>query len=105
MYQLIISFPKNKAINVPITKKGAKGTWLFKVFLPKAINPISIIAPIKKAENRATKILGQLKKSPIKKPNLTSPNPIQRPRDISQKRKKKPAAPKPLKIEELKIEN
>jgi len=69
------------AINVPITKNGPKGTSDFKVFLPATISPIPIIAPIKKARNRATKIFGQPKNKPIKKASLKSPRPIHFPRE------------------------
>ena len=55
------------AMMVPITKKGPKGISLFKPFLPNKINPIPIIAPIKKAENKAAKIFGKPIKIPIKK--------------------------------------
>ena len=80
-YQSTTLSPQNKARNVPVIKKGPKGTSDFKVFLPKVINPNPIIAPIKKAENKATKIFGKLKKSPIKKANLMSPIPIHFPRE------------------------
>ena len=70
-------------MKVPMTKNGPKGTSDFKVFLPKIISAIPIIAPIKKAENKATMILGQPRTSPIKKASLISPTPIQRPLDIN----------------------
>lgn len=78
-YQLIILSLQNIAIKVPVTKKGPKGISDFKVFLPEIINPTPIIAPIKKAENKATKILGQPKIKPIKKAIFTSPTPIHLP--------------------------
>jgi len=64
-----------------MTKKGAKGTSDFKVFFLKAISPVPIMAPIRKDKNRATEILGQPRRRPRKKTNLTSPKPNQRPRD------------------------
>ena len=97
--------PQNMATNVPVTKNGPKGTSDFKDFLPKIINPIPIIAPVRKAKNKATNMLGKPKIKPIKKPNLISPTPIQRPRDSKTMARKKPAAPKALKIKELKIVN
>ena len=93
-YQLTICWPQNKPIKVPITKKGPKGTSLFKVFFLAIIKPIPITAPKKKAKNKAGIILGKPSKKPIKKPNLTSPKPIHLPREIRKMIKKKPAAPK-----------
>ncbi len=99
-YQLIISLPQNKAINVPLTRKGPKGTLLVKLFLAKATKPNPIIAPIKNEKNKPTKILGKPRKRPIKKPNLASPKPIHLPRDKNQIRKKNPEAARALRIEE-----
>ena len=73
---MIKFWPKNKERKVPVTKKGPKGTSDFQVFLPKTINPNPIIAPIKKAKKRPTKILGKPKNKPIKTASLKSPNPI-----------------------------
>ncbi len=93
------------AIIVPVTKKGPKGISLFKPFLPNKINPIPIIAPIKKAENKAAKIFGKPIKIPMKKTNFTSPNPIHLPleiRKIKRKNRKAPsAAYKAFKISHL----
>lgn len=97
-YQLITFSPKNIAINVPVTKKGPKGTSDFIVFFFKIINPIPIIAPKRKAENKATKILGNPSKSPIKKANFISPTPIHLPREIRTIKKKKSPAPRALYI-------
>lgn len=97
--------PQNRARNVPATKNGPNGTSLFKVFFPVKINPIPIIAPIKKAKNKAAKIFGKPKINPIKKANFISPTPIQRPREIKTIIRKKAAAPRALRIENLKIEN
>ena len=93
-YQLTNCGPQNNAINVPITKNGPKGTSLCIFFLPAKISPTPIIAPIKKAKNKATKIFGQPKNKPIKNASLMSPIPIQRPRDIKTIAKKKLAAAK-----------
>ena len=80
------------AMIVPATKKGPKGISLFKPFLPNKINPIPIIAPIKKAKNKAAKIFGNPIKIPMKKTNFTSPNPIHLPLEIRKiKRKNKEA--------------
>ena len=87
---MIIS-PQNNAINVPVTKNGPKGTSDFKVFLPEIISPTPIIAPKKKAENKATRILGKPKIKPIKMANLKSPRPIQRPLESKIIAKKKNA--------------
>ena len=87
-------WPQNKARKVPITRKGPKGTSLWSFFLPAKINPTPIIAPIKKAKNKATKIFGQPRNKPIKNASFMSPTPIQRPRDIKTIAKKKLAAAK-----------
>lgn len=71
----MISFAQNIARKVPVTKNGPKGTSDLRVFLPAIISPSPTRAPIKKAKNKATKILGEPKKRPIKKANLTSPKP------------------------------
>ena len=84
--------PQNKARNVPVTKNGPKGTSDFKVFLPATISPIPIIAPIKKAKNKANKIFGKPRKSPIKKANLISPTPSHLPREIRTIARKKAEA-------------
>ena len=97
-------WPQNKARNVPVTRNGPKGTSDFKVFLPEITNPNPIIAPIKKAKNKATKILGKPRKRPIKKANFISPIPSQRPREIKTIARKKIAAPIALRIENLKID-
>lgn len=81
-YQSIIFLLQKRAINVPVTKNGPKGISLLRVFFLKIINPIPIIAPIKKAKKRAMRILGKPRKSPIKNANFGSPQPIQRPFDI-----------------------
>jgi len=91
-------------INVPVTKNGPKGTSLFRVFFLAKISPIPIIAPIKKDKNKAIKILGKPKKSPIKKASFISPIPIQRPFEISTINKKNVAAAK-AEINGLKIRN
>ena len=104
-YQLIISLPKNKAKNVPTTKNGPKGTSLCNVFLPKIIIPMPIIAPLKKAENKPTKIFGQPRIKPIRKTSLTSASPIHLPREIRNIVPKNNAAPRALKIEDWKIGN
>jgi len=104
-YQLIIRSPQNIAKKVPVTKNGPKGTSLFRVFLPDIINPIPIIAPIEKAKNRANKIFGKPRNKPIKKANFTSPRPSHLPWEIKTIAKKNPAAPRALRIENLKIEN
>lgn len=78
---------------VPETKKGPKGTSDFKVFLPEIINPTPMIAPIKKAKNKATRMFGNPKNKPIKIASLTSPKPIARPREIRNIARKNKAAP------------
>lgn len=92
---MIILSPQNKATNVPVTKKGPNGNWLFIFFFPKPIKNNPKIAPNKKDKNKATKILGKPKKSPIKNPILASPSPIHLPRDMNQIKKKNPPAPIP----------
>ena len=87
-------FPKNKEMNVPATKNGPKGTSDFKVFLPKNISPMPIIAPLIKAKNKAAKILGQPSTNPIKKASLISPMPIHLPLEIKTMKRKNAAAPK-----------
>ena len=82
-YQSTICFPQNIAKKVPDTRNGPKGTSDFKVFLPAIINPAPIIAPIKKAENRATTISGHPSNKPINIANLKSPSPIQWPLEIT----------------------
>ena len=93
MYQLTIFPPKNNANKVPVTKNGPNGTSDFNFFLREIINATPIIAPIKKAENKATKILGQPRKRPIKKATLISPIPIHLPLDHKTIARKNPAAP------------
>ena len=90
---------------MPVTRNGPKGISDFRVFLPEAIKTNPIIAPIKKAKNKAIKICGYPKTKPIKKASFTSPTPIQRPLEIRTIKKKKTAAETALKIAELKIEN
>ena len=98
MYQLNIASPQKRAINVPITRNGAKGTSDFKVFLLRAMRPVPIKAPIRKEEKRAIKMFGQPRNSPKKKTNLTSPNPSQFPWEIKKiKRKKNKTRPAPKK--------
>ncbi len=108
-----ISFsPKNIAKKVPVAKNGPKGISDFKVFLANIINPIPIIAPMKKAKKREIKIFGQPKINPIKKANLISPSPIHLPREIKTNVRKKIPAPtaeprdsrKGLKLRTMKIE-
>ena len=86
-------------MNVPVTKNGPKGTSDLRVFFWLTINPTPIIAPIKKAKNKAAKIFGKPKINPIKKANFISPTPIHLPRDTKTIAKKKAAAPKALNIE------
>ena len=81
---------------VPVIKNGPKGISDFKDFLFKIINPIPIIAPKRKAENKANKILGNPRKNPIKKANFISPIPIQLPRETKTITRKNSAAPKAL---------
>ncbi len=85
-------WPHSRAMNVPVTRKGPKGTSLFKPFFFVKISPTPIIAPIKKAKNKATKIFGQPRNKPIKKANLMSPMPIHLPRETKTIARKKPAA-------------
>ena len=93
------------AKKVLVTKNGAKGISDLRVFLPRSISINPAVAPIKKAKNKATKIFGKPRKSPIKKANFTSPIPIHFSWEIKTIIKKKTAAPIALKIAELKIEN
>lgn len=79
-------------MKVPTTKNGPKGTSDFKVLFLEIINPVPIIAPVRKAKNRATKMLGQPRKSPIKKANFISPIPMPFPRDAKTMTRKKLAA-------------
>ena len=81
-------------MKVPVTRKGPNGTSDFKLFLPEITSPNPIIAPIEKAKNKATKIFGKDKNSPIKKANLTSPKPIHLPPEIKTIARKNKAAPK-----------
>lgn len=85
--------PQNKETKVPVAKKGPNGTSDLSVFLAAIINPTPIIAPMKKAKNKATKIFGQPKINPIKKASFISPTPIHLPRDTNTTVKKKAAAP------------
>ena len=84
-------------MNVPITKNGPNGISLFKLFfLPvrsgKTINIKPIIAPKKKAKNKAVKIFGNPNKIPIKRANFTSPKPIAMPLENKNIIKKNPDA-------------
>lgn len=90
--------PAKKAKNVPIIKNGANGTSLFSPFFSERTKPTPIIAPIMNDENKATTILGNPKKNPIKIANLTSPNPIQFPFETRKRERKKDEAPNPDKI-------
>lgn len=93
-YQLVNASPKNNAKNVPVTKNGPKGTSEDNFFLPATISPVPIMAPMKKAENKATKISGQPKNKPIKKASFISPTPIHLPRETKTIARKNKAAPK-----------
>lgn len=76
-------FPQNIATIVAPTRNGPKGTSDFKVFFLEIIKITETKAPTKKAKNKATKISGQPRTSPIKTANLTSPIPIHLPLEIS----------------------
>ena len=78
---------------MPVIKNGPKGNSLLIVFFFNIISPNPIIAPIKKARNKASSALGQPSKKPIKKASLISPTPIHLPRETRTINKKKPAAP------------
>ena len=93
-YQFTIFSPQNRAMKVPVTRNCPNGTSLFRVFLFNKINPIPIIAPIRKAKKSATRILGKPSKKPIKKASFISPTPIHLPREIKTIARKKPAAPR-----------
>lgn len=74
-------------------KNGPKGISDFKVFFFKTIKIMETKAPIKKAKNKATKILGQPRINPINKANFMSPTPIHLPLETkTMARKKAPAA-------------
>ena len=77
---------------MPVIKNGPKGISDLRVFLPENISPNPIIAPRKKAKNRATRILGNPKISPIKKASFISPIPIHFPRETKTISKKKTEA-------------
>src|SRR3989344_8360333 len=81
------------ATRVPATKNGPKGTSDLKDFLWAKTSPTPIVAPEKKAKNKATKIFGQPRINPIRKASLISPAPIHLPRDASTIRRKNPEAP------------
>lgn len=72
-------------------KKGPNGIWDLSPFLPNRIKHTPIIAPEKKDNNKAIKMPGQPRINPIKKANLTSPNPIHLPLEINIKLRKKTA--------------
>src|SRR3989344_1368419 len=71
--------PQKIAKKVPVIKNGPKGISDFRPFFFAAINPMPIIAPREKAENKAKRMFGQLKINPINIASLKSPIPIQRP--------------------------
>lgn len=93
---------KKRVKKVPVIKNGAKGTLLFKVFLPVRIKMRPTKAPKKKPPKRAIRILGNPKKRPKKKESFTSPNPIHFSREIKTMERKKAllrkAAPKVFRI-------
>jgi len=89
-----MELPQNRPTRVPATKKGPKGTSDFKFFFLKDIKANPTRAPLRKAKNKATKMLGQPKRSPIKKTSFTSPIPIHLPFDKSTTAKKKAEAKK-----------
>ena len=95
--------PQNKAKKVPAIKNGPKGISDFKFFFFEIINPTPIIAPIKKAENKAKTILGQPKSKPIKNPSFTSPNPNPAPLVTRKIARKNVKDRKALKIVSLKV--
>ena len=81
------------AITVPPAKNGPKGISDFRVFFFKIIKIMETKAPIRKAKNKATKILGQPRIKPINKANFMSPTPIHLPLETKTiARKKAPAA-------------
>lgn len=92
-------------MKVPATKNGPKGTSDLSFFFLAAINPMPTADPMKKDRKRAAAMPGKPKIRPIKKANFISPSPIHFPREIRTIAAKKAAAPRALKIEELKIEN
>ena len=74
--------PHNKAIKVDPVKNGPKGISDFNFFFFRVNKIIEIIAPLKKAKNKATKRFDTPKSKPIKTPIFISPIPIHLPRDI-----------------------
>lgn len=76
-------------------RKGPNGISLLKLLSLKIINTTPIIAPKKKAKNKATDMFGQPKNKPIKKDSFTSPNPIQRPLDTRKIKRKNIKDPTP----------
>lgn len=74
--KLIIKSERKKEIVAPRTKNGPKAIWLFRDFLPSPINIIPNMAPIIKANIKATIANGKLKNKPIKNANLASPRPM-----------------------------
>ena len=73
-------------------KKGPKGICDLRPFLPKITKNKPMIAPLRKAKNKAKRTFGQPRIKPIRKANLTSPKPIHLPLEIRTSDKKKPAA-------------
>lgn len=79
LYHFTISSPQNIAIKVPTTKNGPKGMALFKAFFFINMKIIPQIAPRVKANNKATKILGQPSIKPMRNASFASPPPMPSP--------------------------
>lgn len=95
--KFIHNCPQSITRTVAPAKNGPKGICDLRPFLPKIIRATPTTAPDKKARKSAAKILGQPKINPIKKANLTSPIPIQRPFETRTSARKNPLAPKAAK--------
>ncbi len=74
--KLIRDSPKNETTKNPIIKNGANGIFAFILAFPITINSIPNIEPtMKETRNQIKESFGE-RADPIRRANLTSPNPI-----------------------------
>ena len=90
-------------INWAPIKNGPNAKRDFKVLVPQLKSIIPTIAPLIKAPNNVSTIMGQPLKKPKASASLTSPKPMPRPRVTSHNRPKKPAAASAAAKPEIKL--
>lgn len=94
-----ITIPPIKAMKDARTKKGPKGSSLFREYLLEIIKSATPKrAPPQKAIRRAERAMGNPKSQPRPRMSLASPRPIHLPRDMSQSKAKGAASIMPERI-------